>query len=150
MGVDPGVRGGVVVLAANGAVKFCRGLSPDEETTEGVLRDACTELWNYGGFECFLEKVGYIRGDGGQGAFTFGNVNGFIRGFLRASRVTIYAVPPQLWQAKLECLTGGDKNVSKARAQSLFPEVKVAHAIADALLIAQYGRQTLFGGRGGT
>jgi len=39
-------------------------------------------------------------------------------------------------------MTGGDKNVSKRRAQELFPEIKITHAIADALLIAEYARRT--------
>jgi len=37
------------------------------------------------------------------------------------------------------CMTKGDKNVSKRRSQELFPQIKVTHAIADALLIASYG-----------
>jgi hypothetical protein len=37
--------------------------------------------------------------------------------------------------------TKGDKNVSKRRAQELFPQLKVTHATADALLIAEYGRR---------
>jgi hypothetical protein len=40
------------------------------------------------------------------------------------------------------CLTKGDKNVSKSRAQELFPSIKVTHAIADALLIAEHNRRT--------
>jgi len=50
-------------------------------------------------------------------------------------------VYPMMWQAKMECLTGGNKNVSKHRAQELFPGVRITHAVADALLIAEYGRR---------
>jgi hypothetical protein len=32
--------------------------------------------------------------------------------------------------------------VSKRKAQELFPGIKVTHAIADALLIAEYNRRT--------
>jgi len=39
------------------------------------------------------------------------------------------------------CMTKGDKNVSKRKAQELFPSMKVTHASADALLIAEYGRR---------
>jgi hypothetical protein len=39
------------------------------------------------------------------------------------------------------CLTKGDKNVSKRKAQELFPSTKVTHAIADSMLIAAYGRK---------
>jgi hypothetical protein len=35
-------------------------------------------------------------------------------------------------------LTKGDKHISKQRAQQLFPSAKVTHAIADALLLAEY------------
>lgn len=47
---------------------------------------------------------------------------------------------PRVWQKIMGCLTGGDKNVSKARAQQLFPQIKVTHAIADSLLIASAAR----------
>ncbi len=47
---------------------------------------------------------------------------------------------------KLDCLTGGNKNVSLAKAKELFPAQfppkmlkKEAMKIADALLIARYG-----------
>jgi hypothetical protein len=45
----------------------------------------------------------------------------------------------------MRCLTKGDKNVSKARAQELFPALKITHATADALLIAEYGRRLNLG-----
>ncbi len=43
----------------------------------------------------------------------------------------------------LDCMTGGDKNVTKRKAQELFPEIKVTHAIADALLIGEYARRDI-------
>jgi hypothetical protein len=36
-------------------------------------------------------------------------------------------------------MTKGDKNVSKRRAQELYPQLKITHSTADALLIATYG-----------
>jgi hypothetical protein len=38
-------------------------------------------------------------------------------------------------------MTKGDKNITKRKAQELFPEIKITHAIADSLLIAEYGRR---------
>ena len=35
----------------------------------------------------------------------------------------------------------GDKNVTKRRAQELFPGARVTHAVADALLLAEYCRR---------
>jgi hypothetical protein len=40
-------------------------------------------------------------------------------------------------------MSAGNKNVTKTRAAQLFPGVKMTHAIADALLIAEYGRRCL-------
>jgi len=61
---------------------------------------------------------------------------------LTAAGIPFERVRPQVWQKELSCLTGGDKNVSKRRAQELFPHLKVIHATADALLIAHYGTKT--------
>ena len=47
---------------------------------------------------------------------------------------------PAVWQQIMGCRTKGDKNVSKARAQQLFPQLNVTHAVADALLIASAAR----------
>lgn len=44
---------------------------------------------------------------------------------------------PSDWQRILCCRTGGDKNVSKRRAQDLYPQIKVTHQNAEALLLAR-------------
>lgn len=142
MGVDPGVRGGLAVLRADGTPGFVRGFKPSmtEHELATLVQWAADILKMRGGSTCYMEKVGYIRGDGGQGAFTFGRVYGFLRGALRARDVDLKDVPPQLWQARMECLSGGDKNVTKRRAAEIYPSFKpMTHAVADALLIAAYG-----------
>ena len=60
---------------------------------------------------------------------------------LTAAGIPFERVRPQQWQKSLGCLTKGDKNVTKRKAQELFPMMKVTHATADALLIAEYGRR---------
>ncbi len=82
-------------------------------------------------------------GDGGQGSFTFGRGYGWAEMALTANGVTVRDVMPMTWQARMECLTGGDKNVSKRRAAVMFPRERLTHAVADAILIAEYGRLTL-------
>lgn len=71
------------------------------------------------------------------------------RATLATLGIPFLAVTPKNWQAhyglakeKLEGDTSW-KNRLKARAQSLFPDVKVTLATADALLLAEYGRQCL-------
>ena len=109
----------------------------------GAVKDAAARLDALRGRVAFVEKVGHIRGDGGKGSFTFGRVDGLIRGTLLSVGVQVRDVPPMLWQSRMGCMTGGDKNVSKRKAQELFPRVKVTHGIADALLIARYGWESL-------
>lgn len=142
LGYDPGVNGGLSVLDERGGVAFTRGLNDKMTELEAltVSWEAADALLKAGGWEGYVEKVQHMTGDGGKGSHTFGYIKGLIRGALRTKGVQLYDVPPQLWQAKLDCMTGGDKNVSKRRAIELFPGVKVTHKNADSLLIALYGR----------
>lgn len=151
MGVDPGVNGGVAVLRLDGSTVFVAGLN--SAMTHGdavdVVEAAKDALRREGGGLCFCEKVGVMRHDGRKGANTFGRVDGILRGAILARpRVIIADVYPQAWQSALNCMTGGDKDVSLALARALFPSAfppkatkALALRISDALLIAEYGRR---------
>lgn len=145
MGVDPGVRGGLAVLSGSGKVEYLRGFAPGMTELElaRIIECGAGMLKSAYGTTCFFEKVGFIKGDGGLGSFTFGRVVGLLRGCLLSSGISIHDVYPAMWQASMECLTGGNKNVSKKRAIELFPDQKITHNIADALLIAEFGRRRL-------
>jgi hypothetical protein len=60
---------------------------------------------------------------------------------LVAAGLPFELVSPAMWQRAMGCLSGGDKNVTKRKAQELFPDLYITHATADALLIAEYGRR---------
>jgi hypothetical protein len=75
-------------------------------------------------------------------AFSFGNGFGHLEMALVGNGIPFDRVRPQLWQKTMQCMSKGDKNVTKNKAQELFPNIKVTHAIADALLIAEYGNRT--------
>jgi len=140
MGIDPGVRGGVAVLSASGYPVFVEVFKPG--MTEAELCEILTKASMVCKI-CYMEKVGYIKGDGAQGAFTFGKIYGLLRGILLGQGMEIKNVYPVMWQAKFKCLSRGNKNVTKNRAISFFPSVKVTHGNADALLISEFGRQSL-------
>lgn len=145
LGVDPGVRGGIALLDAKGELVSVVGLDPsmtDKEVVDAVTVMACG-LRAMGSRTCFMEKVGYMRGDGGKGAFTFGKIVGLLRGALLANEIEIESVYPATWMAHMNCMTGGNKNVSKTLAQRLFPGLKVGHKEADALLIATHAHRTM-------
>lgn len=88
-----------------------------------------------------IEIVHAMPKQGVTSTFTFGKGYGGLRMALIASGIPFREVQPRAWQKELGCLTGGDKNVSKRKAQQLFPSLKITHAIADALLIAEWLRR---------
>lgn len=148
LGIDPGVKGGLAVLNSAGQVLYAYSLV-DKKVKEAVaaMKIAAALTRPFG--LCYIEKVGYMRGDGGKGAFTFGEVYGILYGAALCFELEVHDVYPMTWQGRMECLTQGAKNVSKNRAIALWPTLpdglKMNHYIADALLIAEYGRRQELG-----
>lgn len=136
IGIDPGVGGGLAVVSAD---------SHDARKMPETERDLLDALVHWrdtlGARTAFIEFVRSSPQMGVASAFTFGRGYGALRMAVIAAGLRLEEVHPLKWQKALSCRTGGDKNVSKRRAQELFPGVKVTHAIADALLIAEYGRR---------
>ena len=92
-----------------------------------------------------LEKAQAFPGQGVISMFRYGEMFGMLQGILNSLDVPWDFVRPQEWQKAMKCLTHGDKNISKAKAQRLFPGVQMTHAIADALLIAEFCRRKMGG-----
>jgi len=143
IGIDPGMGGGIAFIPDNNPAKAWVFKMPD---TLADVWEVINE-WNLSIDDCdsihaCLEKVHSMPGQGVASSFKFGQGFGHLEMALTGSSIPFSYVTPQKWQKELQCLTGGDKNVSKARAQQLFPHLKITHAIADALLIAEYCRRT--------
>jgi len=137
IGIDPGKNGGIAWIADG---KPCVEKMPD---TLQDLWELVTDMWNVSPNPCkaYVEQVHSSPQQGVKSAFTFGQGFGHIEMALTAAGIPFERVRPQVWQKAMGCLTSGDKNVSKRRAQELFPSLKITHATADALLIAEYGRR---------
>lgn len=139
IGIDPGTSGAIAVVD---------GIYPPQwhklDCTEG---DAKSFLLSHDLTDSFayLELVHAMPKQGVSSVFKFGQCYGFLRGLLVGLGIPFEEVTPQKWQKAMGCLSKGDKNVTKAKAQQLFPGVKVTHAIADALLLAEYGRRVRSG-----
>lgn len=152
IGIDPGASGGIAVLYASGSIDVQK--MPE---TERDLWDLLVERKRLADAEVLvvLEQVqpgglsrekaegenGVMHRMGAKSAFTFGRGVGRLEMAVIAAALRVERVRPQVWQKALGCMTKGDKNVSKRRAQELFPLLKVTHWNADALLIAEYGRR---------
>lgn len=137
IGVDPGYSGAIVALDEHGHV--IRVVKND-----GTERDTFAAFCNYETADVFayIERVHSMPKQGVSSSFKFGVSYGFLRGCLIGSGVAFEERTPQQWQKEMGCLSHGDKNVTKQRAQQLFPKEKVTHKTADALLIAEYCRRS--------
>jgi hypothetical protein len=143
MGVDPGVNGGIAVIRKDSTPINVTPLDPKMTQREVVelFRIAACDLFRHHSWVAYHEKVGYIKGDGGKGANTFGRIDGILRGAALGLGVIVRDVAPMIWQAKLGCLTGGNKRITLDFAKKLWPDIKITHKTADALLIAEYARR---------
>lgn len=148
IGIDPGASGGIAmiddrsaefVLAWKMPATDCDILALLENVIfydgqRGVVH-AVIEKVNPGVFGRPGAKMGVVS------AFTFGGGYRALKMALAACRIPYDEALPMKWQTAMQCRSKGDKNITKARAQALFPQIKVTHAIADALLIAEFCRR---------
>lgn len=133
IGIDPGKSGGIAVI------KDGQAWADKMPETEKDLWDYFDSLL-YDGF-AFIEKVHAMPKQGVTSTFSFGQNFGMLIMALTAASIPFELVTPQKWQKELGCLSHGDKNVTKRKAQQLFPTLTITHATADCLLIAEYGRR---------
>ena len=154
-GIDPGASGGIAYISEDGRLIKAQKAGETEADTASMLIFP-------GLVEVTIEKVHVmpavdwksppcpacgqrktIRGATSLGSFM--QNYGVLRGLLIGMKIRFDEVPPATWQRYMHCLTKGDKNISKAKAQQLFPGAKVTHATADAILIAEFGRLKALG-----
>lgn len=143
VGVDPGKAGGIAAVNEFGIPVA----SVKMPATDRDVLDTFRHFATLGECRAVLEFVRSSPQMGVVSAFTFGCGYGGLRMALAAAGIPFTECVPRKWQGKLGCLSKQNKNVTKAKAQQLFPSVPVTHAIADALLIAEYCRVTEEGGR---
>lgn len=141
-GLDPGSNGGIAFISADPAKPFVAAYKIPE--TRADVLELIREYQPYI-IRAFAERVRSSPQMGVVSAFTFGCNYERLMMALAACGISTEEVLPAKWQRNLGCLTHGDKNVSKARAQQLFPSLKITHATADCLLIAEYGRRIFVG-----
>ena len=147
IGIDPGLSGGIAIRNQDGSVKEVVAM-PD------TPRDIYEFLFSYKeDSRCVLEDVGHgMPGQSSKATATFARHNGHLEMALLALGIPTEKVTPQKWikvyqlKKKKEQDKNEWKNVLKAKAQSLFPQLgkKVTLKTCDALLIAEYARRTNF------
>ena len=144
IGIDPGKSGGLAIISTGHVLAKKGSVARVEKFGDKTLTDLYELFRNidlvYTAF-CFIENVHAMPKQGVTSCFNFGKQYGGLLMLLTCFRIPFEKITPVRWQRALGCLSGGDKNVTKSKAQELFPDLKITHAIADALLIAEFGRR---------
>ncbi len=152
IGIDPGLSGGLALLDEKGKVLEAVGM-PDTEAGLWLLLSKWSHEARLEPLKGYLEKVRASPQMSKGSIWTFAQGYGSLRAFLIAAGIPFEDVAPQRWQrfvgvrdktgarALKDVDTTAKKNRHKAMAQALFRSVTVTHKLADALLIAEYGRR---------
>ena len=151
IGIDAGVNGGYAILHPH---PLCANVA-DALNDIQFFAEAMRKLKEYSQkcnipLEAYVEQVsGYIRCKHAQPAsrsFVLGKSYGEVIGILIALEIPFKTVTPQKWQGEiLPEVKGLEYNERKRRlrehAYKLYAFLKPTLKIADAILIAEYGRR---------
>jgi hypothetical protein len=141
VGVDPGKRGAIAVIDYQSTVVSVLNLDGATDRDTFAFFEDLDERFGAVPRRAVIEKVASSPQMGVKSAFAFGRSYGFLNGLLTGTKTYYELHSPQKWQAAMGCLSRGDKNVTKAAAQRLWPSWKITHANADALLISEFCRR---------
>ncbi len=145
VGIDPGQSGGTARIADGFRAEAYPMPATERDVWEMIQS---LQETSFGRAIAIIEKVHAMPKQGVSSTFKFGTGYGGLRMALIAAGIPFDEVTPRTWQKalgvvarkKTETITQF-KNRLKAKAQQLFPSVKVTLKTADALLIAEYCRR---------
>ena len=142
IGIDPGIKGGIAVIY-NDSYRVW-----PTPSTVGGMADVLIELKGQGAnlsMYCAIELVHSFPGQGVASTFKFGMNYGEWLGILATLKIPYIQVTPHKWMRHFGSMPKDKKdrkNHIKHLAQQRFPDVKITLATSDAMLIANYMRET--------
>lgn len=142
LGIDPGANGAMVFMNITGDILDVFNFKDmtDRDIID-ALRHYMTFTDNAEPIKAYIEKVHAMPKQGIASTAKFMDGAGFLRGIIAGHDIAYEYVTPQAWQKYMGSQTKGDKNITKAKAQQLWPQRRWTHANADAALICEYGRR---------
>ena len=132
-GIDPGVSGGIAAIIDGNGVAWKMGET--EKEIYGIFLEIPQPAF------ALIERAQAYPKQGISSSFKYGTNYGFLRGCLIGCGIAFEEVSPAKWQSVMRCLSHGDKRITRAKAQQLFPQLKITHHTADALLICEFARR---------
>lgn len=156
VGIDPGLDGAVAAISdCGGEVKVYdipkaiigNGKKRKAEVNMMGLRLLLEDLLDRSeSVTAYVESVHSMPKQGVASSFNFGKTYGILLGMLAALKIPFRLVTPQEWKKTMMNGQGKEKDASVYVAGNMFPHIDLSmkkhHNRADALLIAQYGKQT--------
>lgn len=150
IGIDPGLKGGIAVIDANGPIVWRmptikRGSKTIVDVT--TVRDIICNTPGHLGM-VMIEKVNAGAVPSRQSAFSFGHGYGRVEAVIEAFDRPLDYVLPDTWIKAFGIPVGAGKAEHIATARRLYPDVTITtDGQADALLIAEWCRRTWGNGR---
>lgn len=148
--IDPGMAGGIA-YEFNGKI-YTEKMPATPKDVYELLKSLVYRVDGYEDVTCYIERVGgYVSGNSGTAAVKFARHVGNLEMALLALNIKYIEVAPSKWmnyfigrQKYPASITASQKktkrkNLIKAKAQALYPEIKVTLAISDAIGILTYG-----------
>lgn len=150
LGVDPGIRGGLVIVEVNDGAAPQIADAIDVPVTGSGAKERVDVLairtWikAHGPQHAFIERAQALPQQGSSSGFKFGRATGSLEAVVTCCGVAMTIVEPAQWKRKLR-LAGKDKEGARQRALQLFPSAHALlarrkdHGRAEAALIFIYG-----------
>lgn len=145
VGIDPGLKGAVAIIAENGTVEVLDWSNVQDMYTHLKMLDTqcCLQL-------VVLEKVSVQKSDGAKSATTFQQHVGMWKAILDLLKLPWVEVMPQRWMmGRLPRKSGPNDKPSVPYVQARYPDVSligprggVKDGRADALCIAEFAKET--------
>lgn len=159
IGIDPGMSGGIAFYTDTyRAPKVFDiptfNLAGKGKTRRQIDAVALNALFGECGdviIHAYIEKAQSMPGQGVASTFAYGRAYGTIIGLLVGRRIAYTEVHPKTWKKViLADMNKESKDASRLRAQQLWPDCqlfgrKKDQHVAEAALIAEYGRRILLG-----
>jgi crossover junction endodeoxyribonuclease RuvC len=150
LGVDPGIRGGLAIIAVDdGAAPRLvdaidipvTGTGAKERVDAIALRDW---IVTHKPQQAYIERAQVMPEQGASSGFKYGRAVGALEAIITCCEIPMTVIEPNAWK-KLRQLRGKDKEGGRQRALQLFPAqhallaLKRWHGRAESALIALYG-----------
>ena len=154
IGIDPGKNGGAALIQIHKQVENI-SVFRCPPTPDGMVEELSSRIpmnaERHNTF-CFMEHVHAFPGQGVVSTFSFGQNLGQWEGVVASQDIDVEYVNPRKWMDIYNTPTKLTRRMRKRylreQAEIIYPNVKMTFNISDAILIANYGKQTLLERKG--